>query len=136
MGPLVSMDVSTSGLTAYREMMDVVASNIANMYSTTTPAGTPYQEEAVVLQAGPTFAATLGQVLQPQGVEVSAIVQLTQAGPGAGATAATAGQATNVDLVAQMTQLIMASRAYDANAAAFALEKSVEQRALQLGQNA
>ena len=135
MGPLVSMDVTTSGLTAYREMMDVVASNIANMYSTTTPGGTPYQEEGVVLQAGPTFAATLGQVLQPQGVEVSSVVQVAQAGAGAGA-AATAGQATNVDLVSQMTQLILASRAYDANASAFAVEKSVEQRALQLGQNA
>lgn len=136
MGPLTSMDVSTSGLTAYREMMDVIASNIANMYSTTTPSGAPYQEEAVVLQAGPTFAATLGQVLQPQGVEVAAIVQVGQGTAGSGAAAATAGQATNVDLVSQMTQLILASRAYDANASAFAVEKSVEQRALQLGQNA
>jgi len=130
MNPMVAMDVSTSGLTAYREMMDVVASNIANMYSTTSPAGTPYQQESVVLQAGPTFAATLGQVLQPQGVEVAAVVQTGAAG------AATAGQATNVDIVSQMTQLILASRAYDANASAFAVEKSVEQRALQLGQNA
>lgn len=135
MGPLVAMDVTTSGLTAYREMMDVVASNIANMYSTTTPAGTPYQQEAVVLQAGPTFAATLGQVLQPQGVEVAAVVQLPQGSTGA-AAAATSAQATNVDLVSQMTQLILASRAYDANASAFAVEKSVEQRALTLGQNA
>jgi len=130
MEPLVAMDVTTSGLTAYREWMDVVASNIANMYSTQTPGGGAYQQETVELQAGPSFAATLGSLWQPQGVEVAAIV------PEATTVPTTGGQGTNVDIVAQMTDLITASRAYDANASAFAVEKSVEQRALTLGQNA
>lgn len=137
MGPLASMDVSTSGLTAYREWMDVIASNIANMYSTQSPSGGPYQPQQVVLSPAPTFAQTFSQTYwQPQGVEVSAIVSAPN--PTAPAYSGSQGLTNypNVDLVAQMTDLIAASRAYDANASAFAVEKSVETRALQLGQNA
>lgn len=137
MGPLASMDISTSGLTAYRQWMDVIAANIANMYSTATPAGGPYQPQEVVFQAAPTFAQSLGQAyFTPQGVEVAAVVPVPN--PVVPAYSGTGGVASypNVDLVAQMTDLIAASRAYNANSSAFAVEKSVETRALQLGQNA
>ena len=133
MGPLVSMDISTSGLTAYREMMDVIASNIANLYSTVTPQGGPYQAQQAVLSPGPSFQTTLHAAFAPQGVEVAAIVPQGTPAP---AAAGGAQQQTNVDLVLQMSQLVAASRAYDANASAFSVEKSVEARALQLGQNA
>ncbi len=135
MGPLVAMDISTSGLTAYREQMDVIASNIANMYSSVTTQGGAYQAEQAVLTPGPSFQTTLQGFFAPQGVEVAAIVPQGTPSP---QTAAGSGlqQSTNVDLVLQMTQLIAASRAYDANSSAFAVEKSVETRALQLGQNA
>ncbi len=135
MGPLVAMDISTSGLTAYRETMNVIASNIANMYSTVTPQGGPYQAQQALLTPGPSFQTTLQAAFNPQGVEVAAIVPQGTPTP---QSAANNGlqQQTNVDLVLQMSQLIAASRAYDANASAFAVEKSVETRALQLGQNA
>ncbi|MDA8345054.1 MAG: flagellar basal body protein [Thermaerobacter sp.] len=135
MGPLVAMDISTSGLTAYREMMNVIASNIANMYSTVTPQGGAYQAQQAVLSPGPSFQTTLQQAFSPQGVEVAAIVPQGSAAPPAAAGSGLQQQ-TNVDLVQQMSQLIAASRAYDANASAFSVEKSVETRALQLGQNA
>ena len=136
MGPLVAMDISTSGLTAYREMMDVIASNIANMYSTVTPQGGAYQAQQAVLGPGPSFQTTLGQFYSPEGVEVEAIVPEGTQSAQSQATAGGLPQQTNVDLVQQMSALIAASRAYDANASAFSVEKSVETRALQLGQNA
>ncbi len=136
MGPLAAMDISTSGLTAYRESMNVIASNIANMYSTVTPQGGPYQAQQAVLGEGPSFGSTLQAAFAPQGVEVAAIVPESGAPAAPPATAGGVQQQTNVDLVQQMSQLIAASRAYDANASAFSVEKSVESRALQLGQNA
>lgn len=143
MGPFVSMDISQSGLTAYRLMMDVVASNLANLQSTVTPQGGPYQSLQVILQPGPTFAQTLSQTMgSPEGVQVAGIVTNTQPGslayqPGNPLASAQGTVAqSNVDLVSQMSDMIAASRAYDANVSAFTLEKAVEQRALQLGQNA
>lgn len=142
MGPFVSMDISESGLTAYRLVMNVIASNIANMNSTVTPGGAPYQAEEAVLRPGPSFPSALASALgAPVGVEVAGIV--AHAAPGTAVyqpgnpLANSQGMVVqpNVDLVQQMSDLIAASRAYDANVSAFRVEKTVEERALQLGQN-
>jgi len=127
MGPYVSMDVTESALTAYRLQMDVVASNLANLNSTVSAGGAPYQEMGTVLQPGPSFGAALAGAVGPvQGVEVTAVVP----------EATPPGATTNgVDVVQQMSDLIGASQAYDANVSAFSVEKSVEQKALTLGQN-
>jgi len=126
MDPFTSMDVTESGLTAYQLAMDVTASNIANMNSTVSPTGGPYQEEQVVLGEGPSFETALGSALSNvDGVQVEAIrVNPQPAGAGA----------TNVDLVQEMTQLVSSSQAYDANVSVFSMEKAVEQKALSLGQ--
>lgn len=127
MGPYVSMDVTESALTAYRLQMDVVASNLANLNSTVSAGGAPYQEKGTVLEPGPSFGAALAGAVGPvQGVEVAAVIP-EPTPPGA--------TTNGVDVVQQMSDLIGASQAYDANVSAFSVEKSVEQKALTLGQN-
>lgn len=132
MGPFTSMDVTESGLTAYRLAMDVTASNVANMNSSVAAGGGPYQDEQVVLTSGPSFQTVLGSTIgSVEGVQAVAVTAPPNA---AGGQANGAGGATNVDLVQEMANLLSSSQAYDANVSAFSVEKTVEQKALTLGQ--
>ena len=45
---LTAMDLSASGLGAQRLRMNVISSNLANIHSTKTPEGGPYQKREVV----------------------------------------------------------------------------------------
>ena len=45
------MEISSSGLTGERLRMEVAANNIANINSTTTPEGGPYQRQQVTFSA-------------------------------------------------------------------------------------
>jgi flagellar basal-body rod protein FlgC len=127
-----AMDAAASGLTAERLRLDVIAQNLANVDTTVTPQGGPYREEAVVFSPVP-WTAT-----QPGGVEVTAIVsnpapfplRYDPGAPGADAQGFVA--LPNVNVTAQMVDLLAASRAYDANATAFADFVKEGQAALQL----
>ncbi|MDD4570776.1 MAG: flagellar basal body rod protein FlgC, partial [Tepidanaerobacteraceae bacterium] len=50
MGFFNSMDVSASGLTAQRLRLDIISNNIANVNTTRTEGGGPFQRERVILQ--------------------------------------------------------------------------------------
>ncbi len=142
------MAISGSGITADRLWMDVIASNLANMNTTRTPGGGPYRAEEVVFQAGgqgSAFAQTLAGALAgggPQGVAVSAIVgdpspfPLVYNPSSPDANAQGYVRMPNVNEVTQMTDMVAATQSYDANATALSLEEQINQKALQIGQNA
>ena len=48
---LGSFDISASGMSAQRVRMDIAAENIANMDTTRTESGNPYQEKNVLLES-------------------------------------------------------------------------------------
>ena len=145
-----SLRIGASGLAAQRLRLDVISNNIANANTTHTAAGGPYQREDVVFSSGatPSFgpllaAARNGQPVTAQlvagGVQVSQIVTDTTPGsrvydpknPDADAT----GYVTypNVDLATEMTNMISATRSYEANLASVEAVKHMALQALTIG---
>jgi len=137
MGLFDALDASGSALSAERLRMDVTAENLANAQSTRAANGTgPYKRKEVVLeQAGSTFADSLQAA---RGVRVAGIVEdstpprrvYDPGHPDADAQ----GYVTmpNVNTVTEMTDLIGASRAYEANVTAMQTAKSMFARTLDL----
>jgi flagellar basal-body rod protein FlgC len=137
MGLFDAFDASGSALSAERLRMDVTAENLANAQSTRSADGTgPYKRKEVVLeQAGSSFADSLQAA---RGVRVAGIVEdatpprrvYDPGHPDADAQ----GYVTlpNVNTVTEMTDLIGASRAYEANVTAMQTAKSMFARTLDL----
>jgi flagellar basal-body rod protein FlgC len=127
--------------------MDVIASNLANAEATSTPEGGPYKRERVVF--GPTLRDSMTKLTTgadpvssgatPGGVEVRAIVKdeenprmvLDPTHPDADEDGFVAYP--NVDLVTEMTDMLSASRAYEASITVINVAKSMAQRALDIG---
>jgi flagellar basal-body rod protein FlgC len=140
-----ALDVSASGMTAERMRMDVIASNLANANTTRGPNGGPYQRQEVVLRtagssgvaAGSGFAA-FGQAMNAAGAGVEVAQVATDTTPGktvydpGNPDANAKGYVTmpNVNSVTEMTDLITATRAYEANTTAIQAVKGEAQHAL------
>ncbi len=140
-----ALDISASGMTAERMRMDVIASNLANANTTRGPNGGPYQRQEVVLrtagssgvQAGSGFAA-FGQAMNAAGAGVEVAQVATDTTPGktvydpGNPDANAKGYVTmpNVNSVTEMTDLITATRAYEANTTAIQAVKGEAQHAL------
>ena len=145
MGLFQSFNISASGMTAERFRTDVIAQNIANVTTTRTADGTPYRRKVV------TFAekrlTPFDEMLNRQrysykgdGVKVTSvqedttsdyIMEYDPAHPDADENGYVSYP--NVNLVTEMTNLIDASRAYEANITAFEAGKSMAQAGLQIG---
>ena len=114
-----SMEVAGSSLTAHRLWLDTISSNLANINTTRTLAGGPYKRRV------PVFAEmldkTIGGYRDIGGVRVTAIAEDNAAPrmtyqpdhPDANAEGYVADP--NVNLVREMTDMLVASRAYEAN---------------------
>jgi flagellar basal-body rod protein FlgC len=136
MGIFDALDVSASGLIAERTRMDVTSQNLANAQST------GYRRQDVVLrQAGGGFASVLGQAIGGnggRGVEVAEVVtdsspQRRIYDPGhPDADAQGYVELPNVNAVTEMTDLISASRAYEANVTALQTAKQMFSKTLEL----
>jgi flagellar basal-body rod protein FlgC len=139
-----ALNISASGLTAQRLRMDVTSANLANAQSTRTPEGGPYRRQDVVLQESSgdgSFAGALSGALgggAPAGVEVAAIVpdatplrRVYEPGsPDADAQGYV--EMPNVNPVEEMTDLIDASRSYQANVTAMQTTKQVFAKTIEL----
>ena len=132
--------ITGSGLSAQRKKMDVVTSNIANVTTTSTPEGGPYKRKIMSFAADPLekgFDVKLKDAVNA--VKVGQVVDEQEgfkkifdpAHPDADKD----GFVTlpNVNLMLEMTDLITASRAYDANATAFDALKNMALKAMEIG---
>lgn len=141
-----SLSVSASGLSAQRLRMDVISNNIANADTTRTASGGPYRREMVVLQsANPSFQDTLSSAMQGSnvnqvagGVVVSGVVGDTSPfkvvyDPSNPDAVNGYVQMPNVDVTTEMTDMLEASRSYEANVTAFDAGKQMITDALNLG---
>jgi flagellar basal-body rod protein FlgC len=148
MGMFDALNVSATGLTAERLRMDVTAENLANAQTTRGADGQPYRRKEVVLaevQSGG-FGSQLAKAIgagsasgsEPGGVEVAGITQDQTPGklvydPGhPDADAEGYVRMPNVDTVAEMVDLISASRAYEANVTAMNAAKQMFTKTLDL----
>ena len=141
-----ALNVSATGLTAERLRMDVTAENLANAQTTKGADGQPYRRKEVVLGeiAGGGFGAQLSKAMgtgsgaAPGGVEVEAIAEDATPGklvydPGhPDADAKGYVRMPNVDTVAEMVDLITASRGYEANVTAMQTAKQMFSKTLDI----
>lgn len=147
-----TMRISASALTAERLRMDVVANNIANA-QTTGPDG-PYRRQRVVLRAlGPEGPPTaFGSILRSQTADESDAPHVVGSGvrvvrveedesPGQAVyeprhpDADENGYVTypNVNVAAEMVDMLSATRAYQANVTVINALKSMALKALSIG---
>ncbi len=124
------MDASASGLLAERLRLDVVANNIANVDTTTTPQGGPYRREVVFFAQAP---GERGVVVSGIGTDPSPLPLVYDPGsPQANAQGFV--QMPNVNITSEMVDMLEAARAYGANVTAFNDGKMMATDALKLGQ--
>lgn len=144
-----AFNINASGLTAQRYRMDVISENVANASTTRTADGTPYRRKVVTFEekGGQTaFSRVLGEAAynhgySGQGVKVSGLYQdyeteMKKVYDPSHPDADDDGYVTypNVNIITEMTNLIDASRAYEANSTAFSASKSMALKGLELNQ--
>ncbi len=136
-----NMEISASALTAERLRMDLISDNLANVNTTRTKEGGPYQRKV------PVFAEVLDNyisdngrlIAKPAGVKVLRIepdgnpprMVFDPSNPDANED----GYVFYPDInpVSEMVNLITASRSYEANVTAFNAAKTIFSASLELG---
>lgn len=151
------LSIAASGLSAQRQRIDVIASNIANAQTTRTSEGGPYRRQRVALEAvmsgveGGTLEAgriaptgqlagelPLAQLEAGEGVQVAGVEADATEGaliydpghPDAGPDGYV--RMPNVNLTEEIVELMESRRMYEANATVFQAIKNMLQRAAQI----
>lgn len=140
-----AFNVNASGMTAQRYRMDIISENLANASTTRTEDGTPYRRKVVTFAekgSQTSFSRVLGNLsagYTGSGVKVSGVYEDTDtelkmvydpSHPDADENGYVLYP--NVDIVTEMTNMIDASRAYEANSTAFSASKSIALKGLEL----
>ena len=130
-----TFDVGRSGLTLSKTWLDVIANNIANV-NTVHPAGqAPFRASYLVAQeiVGPGPGAS-GQGVRPVALVEDPSTPAMVYSPG-DPLADAKGNVTRpvVDLAIEMTNMIMASRSFQANERTIETARDMYQAALQIG---
>ena len=164
MSMFTAFNISASGMTAQQLRTDVISENIANADTTRTSDGTPYVKKSVVFTEKTLTGTSLGKSIYStsygnscstfsdalrianggvvgSGVKVTSVYEDTRTDmervydpshPDADEN----GYVTypNVNIVQEMTDLISASRSYEANISAFNASKAMANKGLTIGQ--
>jgi flagellar basal-body rod protein FlgC len=149
-GMFHALNVAASGMTAQRMRMDVISNNIANVNTSRTTEGCPFQRSRVLLRPRNDSLRFLSPVLperlQPSigdGVNVIAVEKdnrnprlmydpthpdALKYGPKQGYV-----QMPNVNVVEEMVDMISATRSYEANVTIVNAAKQMFTKALEIG---
>ena len=151
MGMFNAIDIAASGMTAERLRLDVVSNNLANVNTTRTEKGTAYRRQIVVFEPREDFESVLQSNINK---DDSQGARINQVGQGVRARAIIEDQSPfrsvyepghpdadaqgyvmmpNVNAVAEMIDMLSASKAYEANVAAVNAAKSMALKALDIG---
>ena len=123
-----AMRLSASGMTAERFRMDVISANIANANSTKTNGKDPYRRRVVELQT-----TEDGVEVTKIGEDQTAFRQVYEPGnPNADPNTQMVTY-SNVDPLKEMIDMMSATRAYEANVAAFNSAKGMVRAAISIG---
>lgn len=148
-----SMDISASALTAQRLRMDVIASNIANANTTRKADGQPYRRQYVTFASredsvsfDSVFSGARGDAIMTErnamlgnGVRVTNVIEDTSPfkldfnpqHPDADEDGYVS--MPNVDTAVEMTDMMVAVRAYESNITASNAFKNIAMKALEIG---
>jgi flagellar basal-body rod protein FlgC len=149
-GMFHALNVAASGMTAQRMRMDVISNNIANVNTSRTTEGGPFQRSRVVLRPRNDslrfISAVLPNRLQPtvgDGVNVVKVEKdernprlvYDPTHPDAVKYGDKQGyvQMPNVNVVEEMVDMISASRSYEANMTMVNASKQMFTKALEIG---
>jgi flagellar basal-body rod protein FlgC len=140
---LQSVKISSSGLSANRTKINVISDNLANSETTRTKDGGPYRRKMVVFESEqvPSFQTSLTKAkAKYNGVKVSEVVESQEdfrlvynpahpdADPATGYVAM-----PNVNHLAEIADMMVARRAFEANVTAISNTKSMILKALEIG---
>ena len=152
---LSSMNIIGSGMTAQQARLDVISENITNMNTTRTEGGGAYRRKVTVMQAehskdgfrkAMSKAALKNRAVSNRGREQAGGVKIVEiaedqselpivydpAHPDANEEGYV--ELPNVVLVKEVTDAMAASQAFNANATAFGVLKTVVSRGLEIGE--
>lgn len=142
-----ALNISATGMTAERFRTDIIAENIANINTTRNEDDEPYRRKVVTFAEKKVTPFTeyyshARNRLVGNGVKVFTVTEdyttdLVMRYDPSNPDADENGYVTypNVNTVTELTNLIDASRAYEANATAFNASKSMAQTGLSVGQS-
>lgn len=144
MGFLNGIDICASGLTAQRLRMDVIANNLANATTTRTSSGGPYRRQMVIFEARTSGQRNFKEILQKEladygGVRVKGIQEddspLRRVYEPSHPDADQEGYVNypNVNVVAEMVDMISTSRSYEANTTIMTSIKNMAMKAIEIG---
>ena len=145
MNLLSVLQIAASGLTAQRQRVEVISSNLANSNTTRTEQGGPYRRKDLVFTTESmqgSFQTMLGQALDNEagkGVRVAGIYEddspfirrFEPAHPDADADGYVL--MPNISPVEEMVNLISATRSFEANTQAVSALKELAQKSLEIG---
>ncbi|MCH5268011.1 MAG: flagellar basal body rod protein FlgC [Lachnospiraceae bacterium] len=138
------MNISATGMTAQRTRLDIISQNIANVNSTRDADGNVYRRKSVIFEEKNyvSFSDSLVNATGNlgKGVKISQIFEDTEeplkkvydpSHPDADEDGYV--YYPNVNTVTEMTDMIDASRSYEANVTAFNASKNMQLKALDIG---
>ena len=140
-----TMSISSSALRAQRSRMDVIANNVANVETTNIGDGTPFRRKLVRFEPrvesdfDALFKSVRGEPIDTKGVEVASIVSDKTPGrvvfdpshPDADENGMVS--MPNVDIIREVTDMMSASRSYEANVTIFNSIKAMIGISLEMG---
>lgn len=133
MNSFSAMRISASGMSAERLRMDTISSNMANATTTRTEEGGPYKRKVAVFQEAYDSARNPSGVkaveIQDDESELRKVYDPTH--PDADET----GYVTypNVNVLNEMADMIVSTRAYEANVDTLTANKNMFTKALEIG---
>ncbi|MBG0791387.1 MAG: flagellar basal body rod protein FlgC [Desulfovibrionaceae bacterium] len=139
------MDISSSGLKAQRANLNVISMNMANIRTTKTTDGGPYQRKSVSFEATPVYSPFDQEMhdhlnRELHGVKVLGVTAdqrpFKQVYEPNHPDANEQGYVTypDINVVEEMTNMMQASRGYEANVQTIQAAKRMFQKALLIGQ--
>ena len=139
-----TMDIASSGLSAQRKNMNTISMNLANMQTTRTQDGGPYQRKEVVYKSAPVqspFDQVMTSEMQREvkGVKVARIQEDDRAfknvyDPGhPDANEEGYVKYPDINAVEEMANMLTATRTYEANLSTISSVKQMINQAVQIG---
>ncbi len=139
--------INGSAMGAQMLRMEIIGANVANVNTTRTPEGGPYRRRDVVFEVVPQrtgdFSSVLGRASESvgAGVRVSKVIEdsspflmrFDPQHPDAGPDGYV--RYPNVNVVAEMVNLVEASRSYDANISVIQATKNMIAKTFEIGRS-
>lgn len=132
-----SIDISGSGMAMAKKWMEVSSNNIANMNTTRGSDGNPYRRQTVILEERTKFESYLNKDVSA-GVQIKEIASdksedLVYNPDHPDAMQNGYVRMPQINLTAEMTNMLAAQRTYEANASTFSANKKMMDKELEIG---